>query len=159
MNAIISLKLAPCNDEYLEKKQQGFTAIETFIVLGLMILVAIGVAKSIGPMQVEYKVYQITNQATTVHAGASSWAGGGVYTGISMAALKDDYLPRDFIDGKGINPYDGDVTAEPNTDPYNLDVSFTKIKKDAGVRTVKKYGSNYAAYDEATKTLVITMQG
>ncbi|GIC77218.1 hypothetical protein [Moritella sp. F3] len=159
MNATGLLNLPQNDDEHFNKLQRGFTAIETFIVLGVIILIAIGVAKNIGPMQVEYKVYQITNQASTIHAGASSWAGGGVYTGVSMALLKDDYIPSDFVDGKGINPYNGDVTATANTDPYNLDITFLKIKNDAGVRTVKKYGSTYASYDKATKTLVLTMQG
>ncbi|NQZ49374.1 MAG: hypothetical protein HRT95_04035 [Moritella sp.] len=150
--------LQRCNN-HDEKKQRGFTAMELFIVLGVIILIAIGVAKSIGPMQVEYKVFQISNQATTIHAGASSWSGGGVYTGVSMGILQDDYIPSDFIDGKGINPYNGDVEVKANADPYNLDIVFSKVKNDAGVRTVKKFGSSYASYDKATKILIITMQG
>ncbi len=129
------------------------------IVLAIMAIILVVGAKNIGPISTEYKVWQISNQASQVHNGATSWRQNGVFTGVSMTALDPDYVPSDIGDGVKVNPYGGDVQAAANaTDPYRLDITFTGIPDDAGNRLVRKYGAD-AVFTSSSSQVVITVGG
>lgn len=136
------------------KKQKGFTLLELMVVLVLAAIVLGWAGQKGFQAWQDYKVTRMTDDVTVISKAMNEKYGDKAsYASASMTDL-GKRLPDYIGDGVGTNPFSGNYSVAPGTEPRTYKVTVTKVEERSGLKASDKWSD--VVYTPGTETLVIT---
>jgi hypothetical protein len=141
-------------------KMKGLTIIELMIGMAIFVIFVVTIARSIPVAQEQSRITGIVQMVSDGQRAATAYAsGGGIYTGISVAALvARNLLPVQITDGVAENAFGGDFIISSPSQTQML-MTFTGIPEEAGADLLAKYQDFSPTYTAGTSTFTVTFNG
>lgn len=138
----------------MNKKQSGFTLIELMIVLVAGGLVLAWASSKGVAMWEDYKVTRFVDDVNSIGVAANQKYGNSASYGSASMSDLGKRLPENIGDGVGTNPWGGNYSLGPGTEPRTYIITATKLEERNGLKVEDKWGG--AAYNLGTETVNIT---
>lgn len=136
------------------KKQKGFTLLEMMIVLIAAAFILAWAGTKGKDMWENYNVTRLTDGITSISQAMNEKYGNQAsYAGASMTEISK-IVAENIGDGVGTNPFKGNYSVAPGTEPRTYKVTATKVPEREGLKASFKWTD--VIYTPGTETLVVT---
>lgn len=138
----------------MNKKQSGFTLIELMIVLVAGGLLLAWASTKGAVMWEDFKVTRFIDDVNAIGVAANQKYGNSASYGSATIADLGKRLPDSIGDGVGTNPWGGNYSLGPGTEPRTYIITGTKLQERNGLKVEDKWVA--ATYNLGTETVSIT---
>jgi type IV pilus assembly protein PilA len=137
---------------------KGFTIIE---LIAVMVIIAVILGSVLAAVKGATDSSRITSAIASVRAlqtaSVNYYSGnGGSYTGLSFATLaSNNMLPANFTSGTNADPWNGNITVAPDSNPNYFDITLTNVPSTAATSltsAVSKFTQTAPTYTASSQT-------